>query len=99
MHGGTQPRLTMTIGVPREIKPQEHRVALLPSAAYQLLRRGHAVVFESGAGIGAGFSDDDYLAAGATLAPDHAAVFAAADLIVKVKEPLPSEYPLLHRVR
>ncbi len=87
----------MTIGVPREIKPQEHRVALLPSAAYQLVRRGHSVVFESGAGIGAGFSDDDYLAAGATRATDHAAVFAAADLIVKVKEPLPSEYPLLRR--
>ncbi len=86
----------MTIGVPREIKQQEHRVALLPSAAYQLVRHGHAVLVGTGAGIGAGFSDDDYRAAGASIVEDHAAVFAA-ELVVKVKEPLPSEYPLLRR--
>jgi len=83
------------IGVPREIKEQEHRVALLPSAAYQLIRRGHRVLVERGAGVGAGYSDADYEAAGATLLDEHAGVFAAADLIVKVKEPLPAEYPLL----
>lgn len=85
----------MTIGVPREIKQQEHRVALLPSAAYQLSRRGHRVVVERGAGMGAGFPDTDYEAAGATLVSAHADVFAQADLVVKVKEPLPSEYELL----
>lgn len=84
-----------TIGVPREIKEQEHRVALLPSAAYQLIRRGHRVLVERGAGVGAGYPDADYEAAGATLLDGHDGVFAAADLIVKVKEPLPAEYPLL----
>jgi alanine dehydrogenase len=84
----------MTIGIPREIKSQEHRVALLPSAAYQLIRHGHQVLVETGAGVGAGFPDSDYVAAGATLVSDHAAAFAA-DLVVKVKEPLPAEYPLL----
>jgi alanine dehydrogenase len=85
----------MTIGVPREIKEQESRVALLPSAAYQLVRRGHKVVVESGAGAGAGFPDQDYRDAGALLVSDHAAPFAQGDLVVKVKEPLPSEYLLL----
>jgi alanine dehydrogenase len=85
----------MTIGVPKEIKNEEHRVALLPSAAYQLIKRGHQVIVERGAGIGAGFPDPDYERAGATLADSHAGVFESADLIVKVKEPLPSEYKLL----
>ncbi len=85
----------MTIGAPREIKNQEFRVALLPSAAYQLIKRGHRVVVERGAGIGAGYPDSDYAAAGAELLDAHAAVFERADLVVKVKEPLPSEYPLL----
>jgi alanine dehydrogenase len=85
----------MTIGVPKEIKAQENRVALLPSAAYQLVRRGHRVVVERGAGSGSGYPDSDYEQAGAILMSEHAAVFAEADLIVKVKEPLPAEYPLL----
>ncbi len=84
-----------TIGVPREIKDQENRVALLPSAAYQLLKRGHQVLVERGAGVGAGYPDADYAEAGATLLDSHAEVFSQAGLIVKVKEPLPSEYPLL----
>ena len=84
-----------TIGVPKEIKEQEHRVALLPSAAYQLAKRGHRVFVERGAGLGSGYPDADYAAAGATLLDAHADVFAAADLIVKVKEPLPAELPLL----
>src|SRR5437588_2559325 len=87
----------MTVGVPKEIKGQEYRVALLPSAAYQLIKRGHQVVVERGAGTGAGYPDEDYAQAGATLAGEHAAVFEKADLIVKVKEPQPSEYPLLRR--
>jgi alanine dehydrogenase len=85
----------MIIGVPKEIKEQENRVALLPSAAYQLIKRGHSVVVEAGAGVGSGFSDEEYQSAGAKLVGEHAAVFAEADLIVKVKEPLPSEYTLL----
>src|SRR5689334_1504076 len=86
----------MIIGVPKEIKQQEFRVALLPSAAYQLLKRGHQVLVERGAGAGAGYSDSDYEKAGATLVSDHAATFEQAELVVKVKEPQPSEYPLLH---
>src|SRR5881394_3620933 len=85
----------MIIGVPREIKGQEYRVALLPSAAYQLIKRGHQVVVERNAGAGAGYPDADYSQAGATLVPDHTTVFEKADLVVKVKEPQPSEYPLL----
>src|SRR5881409_549195 len=85
----------MIIGVPREIKDQEYRVALLPSAAYQLIQRGHQVVVERGAGAGSGYADGDYEQAGAKLVDAHAAVFEQADLLVKVKEPQPSEYPLL----
>jgi len=85
----------MIIGVPKEIKSQEYRVALLPSAAYQLNRRGHRVLVEKGAGAGAGYPDEDYQKAGAEIVDDHAAVFAEAELVVKVKEPLESEYPLL----
>jgi alanine dehydrogenase len=85
----------MIVGVPREIKDQEYRVALLPSAAYQLIKRGHQVVVERNAGIGAGYPDEDYASAGATMVSDHAAAYETADLVVKVKEPLPSEYPLL----
>src|SRR5437870_11555999 len=85
----------MIIGVPKEIKADEYRVALLPSAAYQLIKRGHQVVVERGAGAGSGYPDGDYERAGAKLVDGHAAVFEQADLIVKVKEPQPSEYPLL----
>lgn len=87
----------MIIAVPKEIKEQEFRVALLPSAAYQLIQRGHQVLVERGAGAGAGYPDSDYEEAGATLLDDHAALFERAELIVKVKEPQPSEYPLLRR--
>ena len=85
----------MNVGVPREIKVKEYRVALLPSAAYLLIRHGHTVVVERGAGVGAGFPDDDYEKAGCQLVGGHADVFHQADLIVKVKEPLLEEYPLL----
>ncbi len=87
----------MIISVPKEIKADEYRVALLPSAAYQLVKHGHTVLVERGAGAGAGFPDADYEQAGAKLIDDHAAVFSGGDLVVKVKEPLPSEYPLLRR--
>jgi len=85
----------MIIGVPKEIKDQEHRVALLPSAAYQLVKRGHQVLVERNAGAGAGYPDADYSQAGATMVDDHASPFTRADLVIKVKEPLSSEYPLL----
>ena len=87
----------MIIGVPREIKLQEHRVALLPGGVYQLVKRGHQVIVERGAGSGAGYADEGYEQAGARLSAEHAAVFEQADLIVKVKEPQESEYPLLRR--
>jgi alanine dehydrogenase len=85
----------MHIGLPREIKSDEYRVAMLPSGVEELVRDGHQVLVERGAGLGSGIPDDDYAACGATLVNSHADVFAAADLIVKVKEPLPSEWPLL----
>ena len=85
----------MIIGVPREIKADEHRVALLPSAAYQLIRRGHQVLIERKAGVGSGYPDAEYEKAGAELIDTHEAIFRRADLIVKVKEPLASEVPLL----
>ena len=87
----------MIVGVPKEVKKQEHRVALLPSAAYQLAKRGHKIVAERGCGIGAGFLDKEYETAGATLVDTHAAVFEQADLIVKVKEPQPAEVGMLRR--
>ena len=85
----------MVIGVPREIKTQEHRVGLLPSDVFQLVKRGHQVVVERGAGLGAGYADEEYARAGATLAAAHGEPFARADLVVKVKEPVPEEYPFL----
>jgi alanine dehydrogenase len=85
----------MKIGVPKEIKQQEYRVPLPPSAAYQLIRRGHSVIVEQNAGVGAGYPDSDYVQAGAQIVSDHKIVFNEADLVVKVKEPQPSEYSLL----
>src|SRR5882757_1613203 len=85
----------MIIGIPKEIKDHEYRVALLPSAAYQLIKRGHQVLVEHGAGVGAGYPDADYAQAGAVLLADHRTIFEKADLIVKVKEPLAAEYALL----
>ena len=76
----------MIIGVPKEIKTQEHRVGLLPSAAYQLIKHGHEVVVEKGAGADSGYPDADYAAAGAQLTDSHEKAFSA-DLIVKVKDP------------
>jgi alanine dehydrogenase len=85
----------MIIGVPKEIKEQEFRVGLLPSAVYQLVQRNHQVLVERGAGVGAGFPDAEYEKAGATLLDDHAGIFSRAELIVKVKEPQAAECPLL----
>ena len=87
----------MIIGIPKEIKEQEYRVAVTPSAAYQLIKRGHDVIVETQAGAGSGFPDKNYTDVGATIIAGHAEVFERADLIVKVKEPLPAEYGLLRR--
>ena len=87
----------MIIGVPKEIKEQEYRVALLPSGAYQLIKRGHEVVVERGAGLGSGYPDSEYEQAGAKLVDTHEEVFQRAALVVKVKEPLPGEFKLLRR--
>jgi alanine dehydrogenase len=87
----------MVVGVPREIKEQENRVGILPSGAYQLCRHQHTVIVERGAGAGAGYPDEEYKNAGAVLVDSHEEVFARAELIVKVKEPLASEIPLLRR--
>jgi alanine dehydrogenase len=87
----------MIIGIPKEIKEQEQRVALLPSAAGQLTRRGHSVVVQKNAGIGSGYPDDDYVKAGAEIVDQAKEVFARADMIVKVKEPLEAEFPLLRK--
>ena len=87
----------MVIGIPKEIKQQEFRVALLPSASYQLIKRGHRVIVEKNAGAGSGYPDKDYQDAGATVVAAHEQVFTEADLIVKVKEPQESELPLLRR--
>jgi alanine dehydrogenase len=81
----------MKIGCPKEIKPQEFRVGLTPNAAGEAVAHGHSVLVETGAGIGAGFTDADYLAAGAKIAPDAESVFAQSEMIVKVKEPQPVE--------
>jgi alanine dehydrogenase len=85
----------MKIGVPREIKPDEYRVAMLPVGVEELRHAGHTVLIESGAGQGSGIVDGEYQSAGGTIVGDAAEIWAAADLIVKVKEPQPSEWPLL----
>jgi alanine dehydrogenase len=87
----------MIIGVPKEIKEQEQRVALLPSATNQLTRRGHSVLVEMDAGLGSGYPDQDYVKAGAEIVEQAKEVFARAYMIVKVKEPLKAEFPLLRR--
>jgi alanine dehydrogenase len=85
----------MKIGVPREVKHDEYRVAMLPVGVEELVSEGHQVLFESGAGLGSGLTDDEYAASGATLVSGPEAVWEQADLIVKVKEPQESEYDRL----
>ncbi len=85
----------MIIGIPKEIKNAEYRVGLTPFNAHELVTHGHTVVVEKDAGAGIGFTDADYQAAGVSVVISAEEVFAQADLIVKVKEPQPSEYRLL----
>ncbi len=85
----------MRVGVPKEIKPGEHRVGLPPTAVREYVARGHQVLIETTAGAGAGYSDEAYVKAGASIAPDAATVFARSDMIVKVKEPQKVEWERL----
>jgi alanine dehydrogenase len=85
------------IGVPKEIKEQEQRIALVPSAAELLTKRGHTVLVEKNGGVGSGYPDEEYRKAGAEIVDFAKDVFARADMIVKVKEPLPAEFPLLRK--
>ncbi len=85
----------MIVGVPKEIKPQENRVALTPAGAHALCQKGHRVLVQCGAGRGSGFDDDGYAAAGAELIPEAGEVFREAGLVLKVKEPQETEYGFL----
>jgi alanine dehydrogenase len=85
----------MRIGVPSEIREDEYRVSLTPAGTRELTSRGHEVFVERGAGSGSLFTDEAYVAAGARLVPDSVAVFAEAELVIKVQEPLPEEFALL----
>ena len=84
----------MIVGVPKEIKNNEYRVALFPSGVMALVERGHQVDIQKSAGEGSGISDNEYLAAGAKIKSTAEEIFSEAELIVKVKEPLPEEYKL-----
>jgi alanine dehydrogenase len=85
----------MLVGVPKEIKVHEARVALTPEGVFEFIRLGHQVIIESGAGLGSAISDADFISAGAKIENDVAKIWATADLILKVKEPIESEYPKL----
>lgn len=87
----------MIVGVPKEVKEDEYRVAMLPVGVEELVSRGHQVMVQAGAGMGSGLADHDYLQAGAELVASGEEVFAKADLIVKVKEPMRSEFALIRK--
>ena len=87
----------MIVGVPREVKEHEYRVAMLPFGVEELTRAGHRVLIERGAGLGSGIPDADYATAGAEIVAGPNELFDEAELVVKVKEPQPTEWPLLRR--
>lgn len=87
----------MIIGVPKEIKNNENRVALTPAGASELVKRGHEVYVQAGAGAGSGFPDEDYVSAGAKLLPSIEEVYGIAEMIMKVKEPIEPEYKLIKK--
>jgi len=84
--------MSTVIGVPKEVKDNERRVSMQPDGVTEMVHHGHEVVVEKGAGVGAGFEDEEYESCGARLVADAGEVFEAADVIVKVKEPVPEEY-------
>ena len=85
----------MIIGIPKECKAQENRVSMVPGSVIELVKRGHRVLVEKGAGLGSSYSDEQYAAHGAEILPDAAIVFGEAEMIVKVKEPQPQELAML----
>jgi alanine dehydrogenase len=85
--------MPLTVGVPTEIKDNEHRVAITPDGVRELAHRGTTVLVQAGAGLASSITDDEFAAAGARIVPDAASTWADADLVCKVKEPQPSEYP------
>ncbi len=87
----------MIIGVPKEIKNNENRVAVTPAGVKEFVEHGHKVYVQHTAGIGSGFTDDEYKRAGAEILPDMEAVYAKSEMIVKVKEPIAREYPLVRK--
>jgi alanine dehydrogenase len=87
----------MKIGVPKEIKTNENRIALVPAGAETFVGAGHSVLVEAGAGIGSGFSDEDFTAVGATIAPDADTVWRESEMIMKVKEPIKVEWPRMRK--
>lgn len=87
----------MIIGVPKEIKNNENRVAVTPSGARELVAHGHTVYVQTAAGTGSGFTDADYVGAGALILPTIEAVYDIAEMIIKVKEPIEAEYPLIKK--
>ncbi|HEY0783757.1 MAG TPA: alanine dehydrogenase [Thermoanaerobaculia bacterium] len=85
----------MLIGIPSEVKNHEYRVGMIPAGVHALIEAGHHVVVQDGAGNGSGIPNDDYAAAGAELVPDAATVYSRSEMVIKVKEPVASEYDLL----
>lgn len=85
----------MKVGVPREIKSHESRVAITPAGVHEFVRSGHIVLIESGAGAGSSIADSEFISAGADICKDSADIWEQADLVLKVKEPIASEYPLM----
>ncbi len=85
----------MIIGVPTEIKTDEYRVAMLPVGVEELVSRGHQVLVQTGAGLGSGLADHDYLRSGAEMVASGRDVFLRSDLVIKVKEPQQEEFPLI----
>src|ERR1700742_1593189 len=96
MAPGTAKGTAMKVGVPREVKNREYRVAITPAGVHELVRHGHEVVIEASAGVGSSIPDEDFTAAGASMRPTAAEVWQSCDLILKVKEPVAEEY---HRMR
>src|SRR3954465_13887095 len=87
----------MKVGVPREVKNNEYRVAITPAGVNELVRHGHEVFIEREAGLGSSIPDDDYSASGATIVPSADEVWALGDLLLKVKEPIAEEFSRMRR--
>ncbi|MFB7507023.1 alanine dehydrogenase, partial [Streptomyces broussonetiae] len=88
--------IDVKVGIPREVKNNEFRVAITPAGVHELVRNGHQVVIERGAGLGSSITDEEYVSAGAAILDTADEVWATADLLLKVKEPIAEEY---HRLR